>query len=186
MILGDNFFHGQGFSTLLIESHQNFTTGACVHTYQVDDPSRYGVAEVKNGKIVSVVEKPTAFISNFAITGMYSFDGTVSERARKLKPSPRNETEIVDLIRSYIDDNSLENLHLGRGFVWFDVGTPESLLSASNYVEVIQSRQGTCIASPEEVAWRMKYISLENYLKLINAMPNGQYKQMLLKSTTIS
>lgn len=182
LILGDNFFHGQGLSTLLINNHSHFKKGAQIYTYNVDDPSRYGVAEIINEKITRVIEKPKEFISDKAITGLYSFDGTVSNRAKELKPSERGETEIVELIKTYINEDMASNISLGRGYVWFDVGTPDSLLAAANYVQVIQNRQGVCIASPEEVAWRMKLITDSQYEKLINELPNCNYKKMLLKS----
>lgn len=182
LILGDNFFHGQGLSSLLISNHTIFKKGAQIYTYNVDDPSRYGVAEIINEKITRVIEKPKEFISDLAITGLYSFDGTVSKRAKELSPSIRGETEIVELIRTYIEEDSATNISLGRGYVWFDVGTPDSLLSAANYVQVIQNRQGVCIASPEEVAWRMKLISDSQYEQLISELPNCNYKKMLLKS----
>jgi glucose-1-phosphate thymidylyltransferase len=179
MILGDNFFHGHGLSDQ-VETAASNIDGARIFTYMVEDPSRYGVAVVNNeGKISEIEEKPANPKSNLAITGLYYFDGSVSERSAALIPSKRNELEITDLMKSYMKDNKLNHTLLGRGYVWFDVGTPQSLLSASNYVEVIQSRQGVVIASPEEVSLRMGFVSQENYQEICSSLPNGVYKKYL-------
>lgn len=179
LILGDNFYHGHGLSEEVYNAAQN-VKGCRLFVYGVEDPSRYGVIVFdQNGKPKEVIEKPKDLKSKLAITGLYYFDGTVSERARNLKPSVRGELEITDLIRSYLVENKVEITTLGRGYVWFDVGTPESLLSASNYVEVIQSRQGISIASPEEVAWRMKFIDGIQFSCLIAKLPLSIYKQYL-------
>lgn len=179
MILGDNFFHGNGLSTLLLHSAQNIN-GVHIFVYPVDDPSAYGVVDIdKNGKIIGLVEKPEKFISHLAITGLYYFDGSASSRAKKLQPSARGELEIVDLIRSYLNDQLIDLTLFGRGYVWFDVGVPKTLLHASNYVEMIQSRQGIIIASPEEVAWNMGYINNTDFLKLIKILPDNPYRKYL-------
>ena len=179
MILGDNFFHGHGLTDLLQNTSQNIS-GAHIFVCPVEDPSRYGVVAInKEGVITQIVEKPKELISHLAITGLYYFDGSVAARAKKLKPSARGELEIVDLIRSYLQDDVVELTLLGRGYVWFDVGTPKALLNASNYVEVIQSRQGVIIASPEEVAWNMGYIHDHDFLKIIDGLPNNPYKEYL-------
>lgn len=184
MILGDNFFHGHGLSEAVYKSAKGLS-GAHIFTYQVDDPHRYGIAVISDEKVLDIEEKPLKPKSNLAITGLYYFDGTVSERARNLIPSARGELEIVDLIRSYINENSVKVTQLGRGFAWFDAGTPKSLLEASQYVEVIQSRQGISIASPEEIAWRMGFISLDTLKKLVNVMPASKYKESLLKQVSL-
>jgi len=181
MILGDNFFHGHGLSEIVREAAQNLR-GAKIFTYKVEDPSKYGVVELDlHGRITNIKEKPQNSQSNLAITGLYYFDGTVSERAKKLNLSNRNELEIVDLIRSYKDQGILDMSELGRGYVWLDVGNPDSLLGASNYVEVIQSRQGVLIASPEEIAWRIGFIKTDQFQYLIRALPESQYRFSLEK-----
>ncbi len=179
MILGDNFFHGHGLPSIVSEASSHLN-GAHIFVYPVEDPSRYGIVSFdKKQKVLSLEEKPSKPQSNYAITGLYYFNGHVSEYAKQLKPSPRGETEITDLIRYYLDQGTLNVSVLGRGYVWFDVGTSKSLLDASNYVEVIQSRQGTVIASPEEVAWRMGFIEKKAFQSHVYALPNSQYKQYL-------
>lgn len=179
MILGDNFFHGQGLSEVIQDAAQELK-GATIFTYKVEDPSRYGVVVLgRNEKVIDIEEKPEHPKSNLAVTGLYYFDGSVSQRAKKLSPSTRNELEITDLIRLYHQEKTLSMTQLRRGYVWFDVGSPKSLLDASNYVEVIQSRQGILIASPEEVAWRMNFISSKDFQLQIKNLPAGQYKRNL-------
>lgn len=179
MILGDNFFHGHGLSEAVFAPAQNLL-GAHIFTHHVEDPERYGIAVLsKDERVLSIEEKPLHPKSSLAVTGLYYFDGSVSERARKLVPSSRNELEIVDLIKSYIQEDGISVTQLGRGFVWFDTGTPKSLLEASHYVEVIQSRQGVFIASPEEVAWRMGFINELEFQQAIASMPRSQYREYL-------
>ncbi len=181
MILGDNFFHGHGLAQVIGEASDNLN-GAHIFAYPVDDPSRYGVVTFdKNQKVASLEEKPAKPRSNYAVTGLYFFDGHVSEYAKQLKFSQRGETEITDLLKYYLSLKKLDVSVLGRGYVWFDVGTSKSLLDASNYVEVIQSRQGTIIASPEEVAWRMGFIEKEDFLSHVYSLPKSQYQQYLLR-----
>jgi glucose-1-phosphate thymidylyltransferase len=179
MILGDNFFHGHGLSETVYDTAQNLS-GGHIFTYTVEDPTRYGVVVLdKKEQILDIEEKPHHPKSNLAITGLYYFDGSVSERAKTLKISKRNELEIVDLIKSYMDERKLSISQLGRGYVWFDVGTAKSLLDASNYVEVIQARQGISIASPEEVAWRMGFIDSNKLDFNISCMPESRYSKYL-------
>ncbi len=181
MILGDNFFHGHGLAQVIGEASDNLN-GAHIFAYPVDDPSRYGVVTFdKNQKVASLEEKPAKPRSNYAVTGLYFFDGHVSEYAKQLKFSQRGETKITDLLKYYLSLKKLDVSVLGRGYVWFDVGTSKSLLDASNYVEVIQSRQGTIIASPEEVAWRMGFIEKEDFLSHVYSLPKSQYQQYLLR-----
>lgn len=181
MILGDNFLHGHGLPEVLMGSGKNLT-GSNIFVYGVDDPERYGVVVLdKDQKVLDIQEKPINPKSNLAVMGLYYFDGSVSERAKALKPSHRNELEIVDLIKSYIQEDKVSVTQFGRGYVWFDAGTPRSLQDAANYVEVIQSRQGTCIASPEEVSWRMGFIDSPQFEKVISAMPNSLYRKNLEK-----
>lgn len=179
MILGDNFFYGQGLSNLL-GADSGSATNAKIFLYGVKDPSRYGVAKFgESGSLQDVVEKPATFVSPWAITGLYFFPGDVSQRAAELKPSPRGELEITDLIRIYIRAGAMETYQLGRGSVWFDVGTPESMLQASSFVEMIQNRQRLLISSPEEVAWRMGWITTEDYRRRIEAIPPSSYRSSL-------
>lgn len=181
MILGDNFLHGHGLPEVLM-SAGNQLQGSSIFICSVEDPERYGIVVLdKDKKIVDIEEKPQDPKSALAIIGLYYFDGSVSERVKKLKPSHRQELEMVDLIKTYIQDDALSAIQLGRGYVWFDAGTPQSLHDASNYVEVIQSRQGIVIASPEEVAWRMKFIDSARFISNVNAMPNSLYKKYLLR-----
>ncbi|MBM3467988.1 MAG: glucose-1-phosphate thymidylyltransferase RfbA [Alphaproteobacteria bacterium] len=181
MILGDNFFHGQGLSATVYNTAQDFS-GAHIFTYTVEDPQRYGIVTLDaDQKVLSLEEKPKNPQSNIAVTGLYYFDGTVSARSKNLSPSLRGELEIVDLIKSYMDEGQLTATQLGRGYVWLDAGTPKSLLDASQYVEVIQSRQGHIIACPEEVAWRMGFIDSEYFEKFIRSLPNSKYKEYLAR-----
>ena len=179
LILGDNFFHGQGFSQT-VEAATHSLSGARIFIYGVSDPSRYGVPVLDGaGRLLDLVEKPSNPPSRYAITGLYCFDGDVAEYARSLAPSARGEVEITDLIRHYLTHKSVDVVTLGRGYVWFDVGTPTSLLDASQYVEVIQSRQGLSIGCPEEVAWRMGFISSTDLETLISTLPACSYRQKL-------
>lgn len=179
MILGDNFFHGHGLTEIVYNAAQN-VSGAHIFTYAVEDPSRYGVVVLdQNEAIADIEEKPMQARSNQAITGLYYFDETASYRAKQLQPSQRGELEITDLIRDYVKDGKVKVSQLGRGYVWFDVGTPQSLLNASNYVEVIQSRQGISIASPEEVSLRMGYIDIKGLQSIIKNLPQSKYRHYL-------
>jgi glucose-1-phosphate thymidylyltransferase len=181
MILGDNFFHGHGLASVISEPTNNFN-GCHLFTYNVDDPERYGVVVLDNKKnIIDIEEKPKKAKSNLAITGLYYFDGSVAERAKKFKPSARGELEIVDLIKSYMSDEITSVTQLARGFVWLDAGTPKSLLEASQYVEVIQTRQGNFIASPEEVALNVGFINKHDFENQISKMPKSKYQEYLLR-----
>lgn len=181
MILGDNFFHGHGLSEAVFRAAQNLI-GAHIFTYTVEDPERYGVVVLsQDEKVLDIEEKPFKPKSNLAVTGLYYFDGSVSKRAKELVPSVRGELEIVDLIKSYMVQSNVSITQLGRGYVWFDAGTPKSLLEASQYVEVIQSRQGTFIASPEEVAWRMNFIGESQFFTMLSKMPKSKYQEQLLR-----
>ena len=181
MILGDNFFHGNGLSEAIFDPAQQLD-GAHIFTYTVEEPERYGIVTLNDhDKVMDIEEKPRNPKSSLAITGLYYFDGSVSERAKKLKPSTRNETEIVDLIKSYLHEDRVSITQFGRGYVWFDAGTPKSLLDASQYVDVIQSRQGVFIASPEEVAWRMGFVDDKGFERVVSQMPPSKYQQYLSK-----
>lgn len=176
LILGDNIFYGEGFPAYL----KNITaleTGACLFGYYVKDPERYGVAELDNqGKVISIEEKPKQPKSHYAITGLYFYDKQVVDIAKDLKPSKRGELEISDINTYYLNKNQLQLEILGRGLAWLDTGTHSSMQEASRFVEVIESRQGLKIACIEEIAYRMKYISLDQYIKLIEDYPQSEYR----------
>ena len=162
LVLGDNIFHGPGFSGMLagaiadIESGRN---GCALFGYPVRDPERYGVAEADaDGRLVSIEEKPAKPRSNRAVTGLYFYDNSVLEIARSLTPSPRGELEITDVNRAYLERGAARLIDLGRGFAWLDTGTHESLLEAGEYVRVLENRQGIRIACVEEIAMRMGFI----------------------------
>lgn len=175
MILGDNIFYGTKFSRMLKEAVEN-KQGATVFAYKVKDPERFGIVEFdKEGRAVSVEEKPTEPKSNFAITGLYFYDNKVVEYAKNLQPSARGEFEITDLNRIYLEDNQLNVQDLGRGFVWLDTGTHRSLLQAAQYVQTVEENQGIKIACLEEIALGMGYLNKDQVLKLISQYKNNEY-----------
>lgn len=181
LILGDNIFYGYGFSQKLQEAAQQ-ATGATVFAYWVNDPERYGVVEFDSkGQAVSLEEKPANPSSNYAVTGLYFYDQQVVEMAKAIKPSARGELEITDLNRLYLEQNTLRVETLGRGYAWLDTGTHESLLQASNYIATIQERQGLMVACPEEIAYRMGYISQSQLLAMGDSMKKNGYGKYLLK-----
>lgn len=181
LILGDNIFYGHNFSQSLQQAAQQ-EQGATVFAYWVKDPERYGVVEFDaSGQAVSLEEKPVAPKSNYAVTGLYFYDGQVVELAKSLKPSDRGELEITDLNRLYLEQASLKVETLGRGHAWLDTGTHDSLLQASNYIATIQERQGLMVACPEEIAYRMGYISRDDLVKLGAVMQKNGYGQYLLQ-----
>ena len=185
LILGDNIFHGFGFSSMLKEVGKR-TTGATVFGYQVQDPERFGVVEFdKNNRAISIEEKPIAPKSNYAVTGLYFYDKNVVEYAKSLKPSARGELEITDLNKIYLENNALTVEILGRGFAWLDTGTFESLLQAANFVQSMEINTGMKIASIEEVACRMGYISKEQLLELSKKYKQNGYGKYLEKMTKI-
>lgn len=181
LILGDNIYYGYNFSTLLEESTK-LQRGATVFGYYVSDPERYGVVDFdEKGQVVSLEEKPKVPKSNYAVTGLYFYDQTVVEKARKVKPSPRGELEITDLNKLYLEEGTLTVKLLGRGMAWLDTGTHQSLLSASNFVESIEERQGLKIACLEEIAFRKGYITREQLRELARPLEKNGYGQYLLK-----
>jgi len=183
LILGDNIFYGQGFQAILNRACGN-NLGATVFAYPVKDPQRYGVVEFDSqGRPLSINEKPSQPKSHYAITGLYFYDNHVLEIAAGLKPSPRGELEITDVNRAYLNRDQLRVEVFSRGFAWLDTGTTESLIQAANYVEVIESRQGLKIACPEEVAYRMGYITAEQVEQLADGIPNdyGQYLKAVIR-----
>lgn len=180
LVLGDNIFHGHGFAELL-QKAAKIKNGACVFAYKVQDPERYGVVEFDSeGKAKSLEEKPVKPKSQFAVTGLYFYDKNVVEYAKLLKPSQRGELEITDLNKIYLQKNQLEVQTMGRGYAWLDTGTHESLIEASLFIQTIEHRQGLKVASPEEVAYRMKYISKEQLINLTEPLKKNRYGQYLL------
>ncbi len=180
MILGDNLFFGQGFSQLL-ETTAQLTHGAKVFAYEVKDPERYGVIDFDaNGKALSIEEKPKQPKSNYAVTGLYFYDGRVSEFAKQIKPSARGEIEISDLNQIYLSRGELEVATLGRGFAWLDTGTHESLLEASEFIRVIQERQGHYIGAPEEIAFDQGFINAAQLKAQGQALAKSGYGKYLL------
>jgi len=181
LILGDNIFYGHGFGKTLLNAAK-LTEGASVFGYFVKDPERYGVVEFdNNGKVLSLEEKPKKPKSNYAVTGLYFYDNTVVEKAKKLKPSARGELEITDLNNLYLQENKLKVNLLGRGTAWLDTGTHDSLLDASNFIATIENRQGLKASCIEEIAYKRGYINKEQLLKLAEPLKKNQYGQYLIK-----
>lgn len=181
LVLGDNIFYGYGFSGKLKTACAQ-ESGATVFAYWVNDPERYGVVEFnQDGRAVSIEEKPLRPKSNHAITGLYFYDRQVVDFAKQIKPSDRGELEITDINRMYLERSELTVETLGRGFAWLDTGTQDSLLQASNYIATVQNRQGLMVACPEEIAYRMGYISRDALGALGETMEKNAYGQYLLK-----
>ena len=181
LVLGDNIFHGHGLSEVLHSADQR-QQGATVFGYWVNDPERYGVAEFdKQGKVVDLVEKPENPRSNYAVTGLYFYDGNASDYAAELVPSPRGELEITDLNQRYLRDGQLHLEALGRGFAWLDTGTHQSLLEASNFIETIQTRQGLQVCCPEEIAYGRGWINDAQLEALAAPLIKNGYGQYLYK-----
>jgi glucose-1-phosphate thymidylyltransferase len=181
LILGDNIFYGQGLGDVLVQIAET-NDGATVLGYQVSQPEDFGVLEFNAaGGVVSIEEKPAVPKSNWAVTGMYFYDNHVCDIAAELKPSARGELEITDLNRVYLEQDKLHVEKLGRGFAWLDTGTHESLLQAAEFVQTIEQRQGFRIASPEEIAWRMKFINDSQLEKLAQPLAKSGYGDYLLR-----
>ncbi len=179
LILGDNIFYGNGFEEILAKAAQP-RPGATVFAYEVNDPERFGVVEFdKNGKAISLEEKPKAPKSNFAVTGLYFYDNQVVQLAKQLKPSARGELEITDLNKLYLEQNSLHVAHLGRGFAWLDTGTHESVLQASNFVHSMQLNQGVEIACLEEIALQKGFITPGLLQERLAGAPKNNYYDYL-------
>ena len=179
LILGDNIFYGHGLTGTLKRADAR-QEGATVFGYHVSDPERYGVAVLDaSGKVVDIEEKPEQPRSNHAVTGLYFYDGTVSDRAASLRPSSRGELEITDLNRLYLEDGALSMETLGRGSAWLDTGTHQSLLQAAAFIETIEARQGLRICCPEEISWQQGWITDEQLLQLAEPLGKSGYGQYL-------
>lgn len=180
MILGDNIFYGQGFSEHLKDAAK-LKNGAMVFGYYVQDPRAFGVVGFdENGKVTSLEEKPENPKSKYAVPGLYFYDNSVVAKAKALKPSPRGELEITDLNKEYMEEGTLRVDLLGRGMAWLDTGTHESMLKASNFVEAVQTTQGTFIACLEEIAYRQGWISKDEVRKLAKSLMKTEYGKYLI------
>jgi glucose-1-phosphate thymidylyltransferase len=184
MILGDNIFNGDNFSQLLSIASKNVSENkiATVFGYPVSDPSRYGVIEFdKSGNAISIEEKPKNPKSNYAVTGLYFYPNSVVNLAKKIKPSERGELEITSINQQYLKNSELKVELMQRGFAWLDTGTHESLIEASNYIKMIENRQGIKVACIEEVAYQMGYISKNNLLELAKPLIGVSYGEYLIQ-----
>jgi len=179
LVLGDNMIFGDHLSAVFQQAASR-SAGATVFAYQVGDPERYGVVCFDaSGRATDIVEKPAVPRSNWAVTGLYFYDGRVAEFARSIRPSNRGELEITDLNRLYLDEGTLNVERLGRGCAWLDAGTPDSLLQAATFVQTIQSRQGMLVGCPEEVAFRMGYIDLHSLRGLASSLRKTELGRLL-------
>ncbi|TVL94143.1 glucose-1-phosphate thymidylyltransferase RfbA [Streptomyces sp. SAJ15] len=183
LVLGDNLFHGPGFGEILRTSARD-VDGCVLFGYPVRDPERYGVGEIDaEGRLIGLVEKPAEPRSNLAVTGLYFYDNDVVDIARSLRPSERGELEITDVNRTYLERGKVEFVQLGRGFVWLDTGTHEALADASQYVHILEDRQGVRIGCIEEIAWRMGYIDRDTCFRLGLALSKSPYGRYLMEIT---
>jgi glucose-1-phosphate thymidylyltransferase len=181
LILGDNIFFGHGLPNVL-RNAAKLDHGALIFAYPVRNPRRYGVVEFdEQGRALSIEEKPKQPRSHYAVPGLYFYDRTVVNIARTLQPSARGELEITDLNRAYLEQGQLLVEMMGRGVAWLDAGTHEALLQAANFVQTVEERQGMMISCPEEIAYRMGYITEDELLQLARAMDNNEYGKYLLR-----
>ena len=186
MILGDNIFYGHGFGDTLLQTAM-LKSGACIFGYYVTDPQRYGVVEFDSSRrVISIEEKPLQPKSNYAVTGLYFYDNSVSSKARSLKPSTRGELEITDLNRLYLQEGTLEIKLMGRGMAWLDTGTYESLLQAANFIATLEQRQGLKASCIEEIAYKRGFIDKDQLLALAQPIKNSQYGKYLIRIATDS
>jgi glucose-1-phosphate thymidylyltransferase len=175
LILGDNIFYGSGLARLL-QASATLTEGAVIFAYPVSDPQRYGVVEFdRNGKALSIEEKPAQPRSKFAVPGIYFYDNQVVQVAENLQPSPRGELEITDVNRFYMEHGQLSVKLLGRGVAWLDAGTQDSLLQAANFIQAVEDRQGLMVSCPEEIAYRMGYINMEQLCLQADRLASSSY-----------
>ncbi len=183
MILGDNIFYGNGLSKLLKEAKLSAENGkATIFGYYVNDPERFGIVEFdKDGRVISVEEKPQNPKSNYCITGLYFYDNRVVKMAKQVKPSARGELEITDLNRLYLEQKDLNVQIMGRGFAWLDTGTMDSLIDASNFVQITETRQSLMISVPEEIAFINKWITKEELLEAAEKYGKSPYGDYLKK-----
>ncbi|AMB76383.1 MULTISPECIES: glucose-1-phosphate thymidylyltransferase RfbA [Pantoea] len=180
LILGDNIFYGHDLPKLM-ETAIGQESGATVFAYHVNDPERYGVIEFdKNGKAISLEEKPEVPKSNYAVTGLYFYDNDVVQMAKNLKPSSRGELEITDINRLYLEKGTLSVAMMGRGFAWLDTGTHQSLIEASNFIQTIEERQGLKVSCPEEIAYRKGFIDAAQVKNLAEPLAKNKYGKYLL------
>ena len=180
LVLGDNIFYGHGFTGMLKEASSK-EKGATIFGYYVNNPKDFGVVEFdEKGKAISLEEKPENPKSNYAIPGLYFYDNTDVEKAKKVKPSKRGELEITTLNEMYLNENNLNVVSLGRGMAWLDTGTHDALLEASNFVKTIQSRQGVMVACPEEIAYRNGWIDKNKIKELAKPLLKSEYGKYLL------
>ena len=182
LVLGDNIFYGQGFPVILREAVKDAVehNKATIFGYYVNNPQRYGVAEFdKDGNVLSLVEKPTHPKSNYAVVGLYFYPKNAAGVAKNVEPSARGELEITSVNQEYLKRGDLKVQHFGRGFAWLDTGTHESLSEASNFVEVLEKRQGLKISCLEEIAWRNGWIDNEQLLAIAESMKNNEYGEYL-------
>lgn len=181
LVLGDNIFYGHDLQKQL-ENAVAQKSGATVFAYHVHDPERYGVVEFnKQGRAISLEEKPLEPKSNYAVTGLYFYDNSVVEMAKSLKPSPRGEYEITDINRIYLEQGRLSVAMMGRGYAWLDTGTHQSLIEASNFIQTIELRQGLKVACPEEIAFRKNFIDAEQIRRLAAPLIKNDYGKYLMK-----
>ncbi len=180
LILGDNIFYGQDLYKNVSVINKN--NGSIIFLYKLNNPSQYGVANIKKNKVTSIVEKPKKPKSNYVVTGLYIYDKNVSNLVKKLKPSKRGELEITDLNNLYIKNNNLNYIKLKDSSVWFDAGTPDSLLSASQYIQAIQNRNNILISSPEEVSLKNKIITKVKLNKILKSKSQNDYYKFLKDS----
>ena len=184
LILGDNLFYGQGFSSMLRRA-ASIEKGACIFGYYVKDPRAYGVVGFDaEGRVTSLEEKPQKPKSNYAVPGLYFYDSTVTEKAANLRPSARGEYEITDLNRLYLEEGTLKVELFGRGFAWLDTGNCDSLLEASNFVATIQNRQGFRVSCIEEIAWRKGWIDVNQLHHLGQRLEKTEYGRYLMELAT--
>ena len=180
LILGDNLYHGNELGPQLTKANKNLRNST-IFVYPVSDPERYGVAEFENNKVINLYEKPKKPTSRYAVTGIYFYDETAVEKAKRIKPSARGELEITSLNNLYLKEDNLNVEIMGRGIAWLDTGTFDSLHQASTYIRVLERRQGLKVGCPEEIAWRKGWITDHNLESLANSMLESGYGEYLLE-----